>query len=126
MTRADPDPGSRGGNALVQLLAVALPPLAALGMQELSYTLVPYTCVTRRTGLLHLVPIGMLALTALAAWGAWRSWQGAGARTTFTGGDPASRAAFLGFLGVMMSALMTLVIVAQWIAVFMFHPCHQM
>jgi hypothetical protein len=99
-------------------------PAAWAVQMELYYLLVPWACRTGHRWPLFVVPIVFVVLAALGGLLSWRDWErsGRGSPDTSDGG-PVARTWFLGMLGVMVSALFCMLILAQWIAAFFISPC---
>ena len=114
-----------GPRALLRQGAATLGgPLVWLAQFELNYALVPRMCAAGTTLPLHLVFVGSLLLVAGAGLLAWRTWRTAGAEWPGSAeGGPVGRSRLLGALGLMTSALVFLVILAQWIPAFLVDPC---
>lgn len=114
---------SRPGGLLMQWTGLLAGPFAwGLHMQA-NYSLVPWVCKNGGEILIHLVTILALAITALGAFAAWRSWQQG--RETNVDDAALSRTSFMGMLGLLMSAMFFLVIIAQEIPGYFFHPCQR-
>lgn len=102
-------------------------PLAALTNEAIEYVLVSWSCggfdsVSRV--LLHVVPAALIALCVIAGLVAWS----AGRRSSSAAHDQpmdsvGSNRAFMGLVGVGLSALGALVILSQWIPVLYVNPC---
>lgn len=112
---------ARGISSLWSGLLVA--PFAFLLNLQVSYMLVPFTCATGRVFWLHVASGGSLMLAALGLFIAWRNWQKAGRGWQSEAGDVTARSRFLSVMGLLMSALFCLAILAQWIANFIIGPC---
>ncbi len=103
-------------------------PLAALTAQLLNYMLVPAVCRSHNDpavmALLHVVSLVLLAVTLGAAWIAWSALhrQGSNAEQS-DAGDLVGRGHFMAQVGVGLSLLSALVVIAEWIPVFILHPC---
>ena len=90
---------------------------------QVNYSLVPWVCKNGVEILIHLVTVLALLITALGAFAAWRTWQ-EGEETNVD--DAAlSRTSFMGVLGLLTSAMFFLVIIAQEIPSYYFHPCQR-
>ena len=100
-------------------------PLAFLLNLQLSYMLVQPACVTAHHLILHLVPVGALLLTASGGVSAWWNWQRAGhaASSKARGGLPYSH--FMAGVGLLISVLFLVVIVAQWLPNFILTTCQR-
>ena len=94
---------------------------------ELDYVFVPWTCEHGNRWLLHLVALLAIAVTAAGAALSWRNLDRAGRdwpENADEGGSIA-RARFVAGLGVAMGALFLLVMLAQWIPIWILDPCHR-
>jgi cytochrome c biogenesis factor len=100
-----------------------LPPIAFLINLEAAYALVPAACSSRNQLPMHLVHIACLLLALAGGLTAWRWWKLEGATWPGEEGDPVARSRFMAGLGVLLSALFILVIVAMWIPSFLLDPC---
>jgi hypothetical protein len=100
-----------------------LPPAAFLANLEIAYALVPAACAARDTVLLHLVNAASLAVALAGGLIAWRSWNTVGRLWPNGEAGPIGRSRFLAAVGVSLAVLCVLVIVAQWLAVFLLDPC---
>jgi hypothetical protein len=108
----------------MQWMGVLAGPVAwGLHMQT-NLSLVPWVCKNGGEVFLHVVTILALVVTAFGAFAAWRGWL-AGADAETDGAGRISRARFMGALGLLVSAMFFLVIIAQAIPSFMFHPCQR-
>jgi hypothetical protein len=100
-------------------------PLAWFTSQQLSYALVPWACHGGPLIAIHLTNLGALAVVALAGAFAWRERRGAGPHVSDERAPPEGRQRFLGLIGLTLSGLFGLVIVAQMIGAFFFGPCQR-
>lgn len=116
----------RPRSLLVQWTGLLAGPIAwALHMQA-NYMLVPWAC--EKSGgaiVLYVVTILALLITAGGAFAAWRGLQESGDEETDGPDIIASRAHFMGALGLFTSAMFFLVIIAQALPGFFFHPCQR-
>jgi hypothetical protein len=102
-------------------------PLAFFLHLQLDYVYVPWTCEQGGRWLLHLVALLAVALTAAGTWLSWRTLDRAGREWPehqYAGGSVA-RSRFVAGLGVAMGALFLLVMLAQWIPIWILDPCHR-
>ena len=90
--------------------ALILAPVFALASISLGYALVTPACERSSTWLVHGVVLLFLALSVASTLGAWLSLQSA-------------RRAFLPLVSTWSGAFFSLVILAQWIAMFIVPPC---
>jgi len=125
-TRARPEQRGRGGSGLLALWAgVLVAPLAFLSNLQVNYTLAQKLCPGGHTSVLHLMTIIFLLIAAAGGLVAWRNRGRAGHHLPDESEDTRARDRFLGSIGVMISALSFLIIVAQWIPQFIFNPCQR-
>ncbi|HEY3746902.1 MAG TPA: hypothetical protein VGL17_11700 [Gemmatimonadaceae bacterium] len=99
------------------------PLTAAWGQQQLAYYLVGPACRTGHVLLLHFPPILALAITGLAAFLCWSELNEIGeSRTT---DEPVQTGSewFFGAVGLFLSALALVVILAQWIPTLFIPAC---
>ena len=93
----------------------------------IGYPLVPVACEQGTSILLHLVSAGFLLVTLAGAVVAWWSYRQARdeTRTAREGADAwtVERTRFMALLGLLVSGLFALVIVAEWLTVFFTDPC---
>jgi hypothetical protein len=121
---ADTKPRPDDGTPIVRLWVVNLaPPMLVLLDLQFAYMLVDHEC--RRGSSLsgHLVHGVMVALVLVTGLIAWRSWREFGREDPGEEADLRSRSRFMSVLGVLISALSLLTIVAQWMAAFFLSPC---
>jgi hypothetical protein len=102
---------------------VLVGPTAMLLQLEINYALVLWSCATGRTWPLHLVSVLAVLFTLAAGLLAHRIWRRLA--TSEDSGGPFARSRFMAAVGVMISLLMAAVIVAQWLPVFLHHPCER-
>ena len=100
-----------------------LPPAAFLLNLEVAYALVPVACSSGATLPVHLVHLGCLILALVGGVFAWRCWRATGSTWPGEEGGRLARSRFMAGLGLLVSALFALVIVAQWIPSFLLSPC---
>ena len=107
-----------------QWLGVLLAPAAFIAHLEIGYVLVYRACRYDATEWLHVVGVASVLLAALGTWMAWRVMSGAPeGPADGEGGDARSRARFFGIVGLGVSGLLTLLLITQWVAAFVIHPC---
>jgi hypothetical protein len=112
-----------GWELLVSWTGVVGAPLIFLIHLEVAYLLVPLACDAGTSLVVHgaaVVAIALAAGTGLLALGTWRR---RGAEWPDASASPVSRDLFLGVVGGLLSALVVLAIVAQWIPMFFLSPC---
>ena len=101
------------------------PPIGWLVHFQIVYSLVPRVCKLHAHAIMHLITLVFLIILMACGLVAWKLLPAS------TGGNgnnepietiPA-RPRFMAQVGIMSSALFTLVLIAQWIASFMLDPC---
>jgi hypothetical protein len=105
-------------------LGLLLPPLAWSMQMGVMYMLQPWECLhPDRVALSH--PISLMAIVIAAAGGlvAWRRWQALREPAPEPVEQLRSRGRFMALLGVSLSALFALVIIALWIPNHLLSPC---
>jgi hypothetical protein len=103
---------------------VLVGPTAMLIQLQTNYALVPWACGTGHTWPLHLVSLVALIVTVIPGFLAYRIWRRF-ARLHEDGGGVPARSRFMAAVGVLISLLMAAVILAQWLPVFIHHPCER-
>jgi small-conductance mechanosensitive channel len=98
-------------------------PAAAFFAVLITYAVVDRACVTRSSLVLHLLAIGFLVIATLAGLTSWRL-RGRADRWPDTAGGMLTRSRFMATVGIFTSALAMVVIVMQWIPVFIIGACH--
>jgi hypothetical protein len=104
-------------------VGLLLAPIAFLINLEAAYALVPTACSSRNGLPVHLVHLACLTLTIVGGVTAWGSWRAAGATWPAEEGGRLARSRFMAGIGVLLSGLFALVIVAMWIPSFILDPC---
>jgi hypothetical protein len=112
-----------GTNVPAQMLGVLLAPTAYLAGLQLAYQLVPHDCHVRNSTLGHLIHGATVLVCLGGTLIAWRVLRSAPAEVPEDEYGAQGRTRFLGLVGVLISALSTLVALAQWLAVFFLSPC---
>jgi hypothetical protein len=100
-----------------------LGPVVALLNQQITYQADMWACGSNAGASIHLVPFLCLVVTVGAGITAYRDWKAVGAGVEEEAADVPSRTRFLAMGGIGISAFSSLVIIAQWAAVFVFDPC---
>ena len=100
-------------------------PLAALAQLQANYALVLWVCGSGQRWVLHAVSLLALVVTAGAGLLSWRNWRKAGAGWEDEGAGPVPRSRFMSAVGMLVSAHSALVVIAQWVAVFVYGACQR-
>lgn len=103
--------------------AMLAAPVAWFAGLNLNYSLVRLACAKGTLISLHLVSAATLVLAVSGGVVAWREWRRVGGGWPGEGGDPRARSRFMAVIGVLASALFSLVILAQWVAELILNPC---
>lgn len=98
-------------------------PIAALANQQLTYVANMWACGQGHHGVMHVIPIVCLAAAVGVGILAYRDWGIAGRGVEDEAGTVDTRSRFIALLGMGLSAFSSVVILAQWLAVFVFDPC---
>jgi hypothetical protein len=113
------------GPGLMQLwLGLLLGPIVVLTQLEANYALTLWAC-NEHEWVLHVVSALALLMTLFAAVISIRCWRSLGSSWQMETGGALPRSRFMSALGILISLLMSLVALAQWIAVFAFNPCER-
>jgi hypothetical protein len=100
-----------------------LPPIVVLADIELAYALVPAACSSKSNLPVHLVHALAMLLVLFGGLIAWRNWRILGGGWPDSEGGPLARTQFLSGVGVFLSGLCALVVLACWSAVLLLDPC---
>jgi len=107
-----------------------LGPVTVLLIQELSYVLSEKAaCAHGQMWTVHLsfaLGLGLTLLAGSLGWREWRRWDGGGgAQPSRPESDPrpGGRSRFLSVVGILVSTLSALVVLAMWSATLFLHPC---
>ena len=104
-------------------LGLLLAPVVALMNQELIYATDIWACGHSLRATIHIVPALCLVVTIGCIVTAFRNWQAVGEGLEEEAATVAARTRFLALMGIVISVFSSLVILAQWAAVFVFQPC---
>jgi cytochrome c biogenesis factor len=100
-----------------------LAPTAFLLNLGLAYGLVPTACSHHNRLLPHLVHAICFLIAATGGFFALRSWRACGETWPGDEGGTVGRSRFMAGLGLLLSLMFVLVILAQWIPSFVLDPC---
>jgi hypothetical protein len=104
-------------------LGVVLGPIAVLANEELIYLTNAWACGTGNQPAMHIVPVICLLVALGAAFLAWMDWGRVGRGVEDEAATIDSRSRFIALAGMAISALSVLLILAQWLAIFVFGAC---
>ena len=104
-------------------LGVLLGPIAVLVNEELIYVTNMWACGVGKQPAMHIVPLVCLLVTVGAGLLARRDWHRVGGGIDEQAATVDSRTRFLALGGMAVSALSALLILAQWLAIFVFGAC---
>ena len=101
-------------------------PSLVLVQQSIAYALVPWSCARQTAAPLHALLAATAAVILFGLFTSWHRWRGGrvGKEADAQGGVTEARADFTVALDAMLSLVSLLVVVAQWIGVFVLSPCH--
>jgi hypothetical protein len=100
-----------------------VPPIAWAFQLQANYVLASLTCQQGSRWPLYLVTLVALLITLAAGFGSWRARARVNGMHSDDGGSLLSVARFMAVLGLMTSALFSLVIIAQAVPSFIFRGC---
>jgi len=114
------------GKSVIGLWAgLLVGPIAVLVQLEANYALVLWACANNRTWLLHLVSLLALVTTVIVGALSFNNWRRLGSQYSEDEAGAVPRSRFMSLVGILVSALMLLVIIAQWIPILIFRPCER-
>jgi len=119
-----PLPGSKVEPApFLEWVGLLLPAVSFFAHLQIGYVLVPLACTTRQDIWVHVAGVLSILLSLLGNLAAWRTWMSAGREAPGDGPGTMPRTRFMGAVGLGMGAIFTLILTAQWIAVFFIGTC---
>ena len=98
-------------------------PIAALVNEGVVYIANMWACGAGNRLALHVIPFLCLAATVAAGVLAYADWSRVGRGVHDDDATVSARSRFLALSGMAASAISALVIVTQWLAIFVFAPC---
>lgn len=104
-------------------LGIVLGPIVALANQEAIYGVNMWACGHRQRGVMHLVPFVGLIIVVATGVAANLNWRALGRGFEDELGSVEARSRFIALLGIAISAFCAILILAQWLALFVFDPC---
>ena len=103
--------------------ALLLAPSIALGNAAVAYALVTPSCARQDVTTLHLMSIASLLACLLFSFGAYLNWQRARALAGPQEAPEQARRRFLSQVATLCGLLSALVVLAEWLPVWMVSPC---
>jgi hypothetical protein len=117
-------PGSREERApVLQWVGFFFAPAVFFAHLQIGYVLIPWACTTHRDFWVHAVGIAAVILAALGTTAAWITWMRAGREVPGEGPGALPRTRFIGATGLGMNAVITLILLLQWVAGFFIGTC---
>jgi hypothetical protein len=104
-------------------IGLLLPMAAAAIFLETLYLLSEYGCQNGFFFTNHIASALALFTSLLGGAISFRNWRHAGSAWPDQHADPADRSRFMAVLGILLSALLSTLIFAQWLPTFMGVPC---
>lgn len=108
---------------VAQWVGMFLAPAVFAVHLEITYNVIPWACVRGGELWVHVVDVLALLLSLLGTVVAWRVWQRTSREAPSESGGSVSRTSFLGACGLGFGAIISLVLLAQWVASFFISPC---
>ena len=112
----------RGRSVALWAGVIGAPVVWGIGF-ETAYALSPYACGNGIHLSLHFISAVTFVMALIAAYLSWRDWHAAGGSPEETDGGTIPRIRFLGALGMFLSLVMAMLILAQGMASFFFEGC---
>jgi hypothetical protein len=110
-------PGSREERAsALQWIGFFLPPAVFFAHLQIGFVLIPWTCTKQQPFWVDVVGIASVILAALGTFAAWITWRRAGREEPGEGPGSLPRTRFIGAVGLGMNAIITLILLLQWVA----------
>src|SRR5215218_259734 len=111
--------GSREERApVLQWVGFFLPPVVFFVHLQVGYVLIPWACTTHGDVWVHVVGVASVLLAALGTFAAWVTWLRGGREYPGEGPGSLPRTRFVGAVGLGMNAVITLILLLQWIVAF--------
>ena len=100
-------------------------PLSFLLHLQVNYMLVTQLCQSEHKIVLHLVTLAFLLVAAGGGFIAWRNWESAGRKWPAEAGSVTERSRFMAVVGLLISLIIVLALIAQLIPQFIYDPCQR-
>jgi hypothetical protein len=119
-----PPPGVERGDKLLWA-GMLVPPLAFLFSLGVLYAVVELVCGSRTSEALHIAPLAALAVIVVLGVLVRRDWRRRGAEPPTDEYGPTHTRSFMGVIALASSALFGVLLVAQWLAVWLLPHCRR-
>jgi hypothetical protein len=106
-----------------EAFAVVLGPVIALVNQQLIYMANMWTCGRNMQHAAHVIPAFCLIVTIGGCITSYRRWRATGGGAGDERAAEETRVRFLAMTAMALGVFSSLVIIAQWAAIFAFDPC---
>ena len=116
-------PSPPSGTTVALWLALAGGPVVVLLAQWAAYVLVPDACARQNSMFVHLVYLVALLLLAGGFLVSRREWVRLGRTEPDERPGPEHRARFMAYSALVTNPFLALVVLAMWLATFLFSPC---
>ena len=103
--------------------AFLLTPLLSLAALQTLFTIASWACGAQNLWTFHIISAISLSLAAAGGLFAYRGWRAIGSVRDLAGSSGEHWMSFLLVLGIFMSILVTLLLLAMWLPSFLVHPC---
>ena len=103
--------------------ALLVAPALALANLSITYALVPPSCARQNTVALHLVSGAILLLCLVFSRQAWKNWRALRTGAPEGSDRSAQRPPFVAIVALMVGALSSLAVLAQWFPSWILSPC---
>ena len=106
-------------------LGLLTAPLIFLLHLEVNYALATQLCQSAHKIATHLVTLAAVLVSAAGGFIAWRNWQEGGRKLPGEGAGIIEPSRLMAAVGVFISLLFIVILIAQWIPQFIFDPCNR-
>ena len=108
---------------MLQWVGFFLAPAAFFAHLQIGYVLVPWACVTGGELWIHVAGAASVLLAAAGTAAAWITHARSANGQPNDGAGSVPRTRFIGVAGICTSAMLVLLLVAQWVAALFISPC---
>jgi hypothetical protein len=100
-----------------------VPPVVWALQMQLGYTMVPWACERHHRWPLHLITVIALLVALCGGYASWTVWSRLGPAWSNEMPGKKQTSRFMALLGLLITAMFSLTIIAQGIPSFVLHPC---